>query len=994
MRAKTWMRRLGPVAAVVTLLAGAMPADAQQPESQRFFKKGNFDGMSEADFKAAYPEFFGPATAGRTRPNAIPDIFGPGAVLNVGSVNMKVSNYGFFGNPFTNLSSDPAGQWPGSSGVEYLNFVGLAVGAVNPLATDPSAVRRVSYITEWRPQTLDPEDRIYRGYDGIINGTRFVNDDNDADPFSTLQNPARIDEDFLDGRDNDGDGRIDEDFAAIGQQMYSCVVWDNTPQAINAAAAERHVPLGMECRQLAWAYSIPGFSDFNVVEWTLFNRSGHVLDSLVVGGVVDMDCGPSTKSNYFNDDVDMGSYPSGEFAHITSPADRRLQDSTMRAENEPAGFNTDSLTLCPRFPIRVNGFSVADDDGDENLTPGVPSFMLVDHTIDPLGVSGPSRVGFKSFRAYVGGTPYNQGGRPAVDQQRFELMIGTEPNNINEDTGFIDWPLGDQHGDWVNWWSVGPWRNVPDGGSVKVTVAFGVQPGRAELGANYASDYTLYQGGAYPGGGGALFEAYPSLENAYAIQVAFEGIYEDRADWPLLTNGHGRETMIKPGPGQPSVTLADCHDIDAGRQRTVTSSQPDPDWFDFDCSYCTGVYDSKQGRGMFHRTWNADAPPPSPNLNISVNYNYSDNPDRTVAPGGDNTVNLAWDNLSEVSADPKSGWFDFRGYRVWKVSNWTRPVGSAGPNDDDWALVGEFRQFQFRDAFTNLPIASNQVWQRTSPTESTLVCPRVFIPNYRYPDGHRDTATVEICLNAGDLWDRQTGQIIRPDSTVTCVGAEQNLCDVHDGCINGRTDCGQIGNHEQRTFYKIGRYKLVDHEVKNGFVYFYSVTAFDSTGSAGTRLELTGRRAAVEAEGVVPQVSTRAGRQAWVVPNPYRGYSRISDRPSSWDLTPNAGDPTGTHIDFLGLPSGRWTVRVYTVSGDLVTELKSSDPVNQSIRSPVTGADGRTRDGSNLQQDNPNDGQARWNLISRNGQDIVSGVYIFTVDSDQGTQRGKFVVIR
>jgi hypothetical protein len=48
----------------------------------------------------------------------------------------------------------------------------------------------------------------------------------------------------------------------------------------------------------------------------------------------------------------------------------------------------------------------------------------------------------------------------------------------------------------------------------------------------------------------------------------------------------------------------------------------------------------------------------------------------------------------------------------------------------------------------------------------------------------------------------------------------------------------------------------------------------------------------------------------------------------------------------------------------------------------------------NRQQDTPNDGQARWNLISRNGQDVASGIYLFTVNSSKGTQRGKFVIIR
>lgn len=993
MTVKTWVHRLGVVVVITALWAVASPAGAQEQEQPRLFRKGTLDGTTEAEFRAAYPEYFRTDANGRARATAIPDIFGPGAVLNVGSVNMKVTNNGIIGNPFTNISSDPAGQWPSASGIEYLNFVGLSVGAVNPLATDPTAVRRVSYIQEWRPQTLDPEDRMYRAYDGIINGTRFVNDDNDTDPLSTLQNPARIDEDFLDGRDNDGDGQIDEDYAAIGQQMFSCTMRDDTPQAINAVSNEKHVPLGMECRQLAWAYSIPGFSNFNVVEWTLINRSGHNLDSLVIGGVVDMDCGPTAVSNYFNDDVDMGSYPSGEFIQMTSPTDKRMQDSTMRAEGEPSGADP-AAPLCPEFAVRVNGFSNGDDNGDEGMTPGVPSFLLVDHTVDPLGVSGPPRVGFKAFRAYVGGTPYNQGGRPAVDQQRFELMVGTEPNNIDESTGFIDWPLGDQRGDWVNWWSSGPWRNVPDGGTVKLTFAFAVAIGGAELAQTYAGDYSAFvAGGGLPEDRQALFAHYPSLENAFAVQVAFEGVYEERAEWPLLTNGHGRETPVKPGPGEPSLVLQDCRDVEAGRQRTVTSSQPDPDWFDFDCNYCTGVYNSRTQRGLFHRTWNADAPPPSPSLNVAANYNFSDNPDRQVAPGGDNTVLLQWDNLSEVSADPKSGWLDFRGYRVWKVANWTRPVGSAGPNDDDWSLIGEYRQFNYRDVFTNTIIPRNYTWNVISPTESVKVCPKVFIPGYRYPDGHVDTATVDICLDYLDIWDRQTGHIIKAQPVACNLGNGPGDCAVYEGCINGRTDCSNPANQEELTYYKVGRYQIVDREVKNGFVYFYSVTAFDSTGSFGTKLELSGRRSAVEAEGVVPQIAARPGKGVWVVPNPYRGYTRIEDRPSSWDLTPNASDPTGTHIDFLGLPTGRWTIRIYTVSGDLVAEMRSDDAVNESIRSPV-GVGGQTLPGYNRQQDNPNDGQARWNLISRNGQDIVSGIYIFTVESNEGTQRGKFVVIR
>jgi len=89
------------------------------------------------------------------RPLAVPDIFGAGSVLNAGNVVMKVTNNGVLGDPFT-TSSDPSMQWPGASSIEYMAFLGLAVGAVNPFATDPNGVRRVSFLQEWRPPTLDP----------------------------------------------------------------------------------------------------------------------------------------------------------------------------------------------------------------------------------------------------------------------------------------------------------------------------------------------------------------------------------------------------------------------------------------------------------------------------------------------------------------------------------------------------------------------------------------------------------------------------------------------------------------------------------------------------------------------------------------------------------------------------------------------------------------------------------------------------------------------
>ena len=967
------LRAAFAAAALMCAMLNTGPAAAQMRPG-----KLDPDSLDMDKVRAMLPEYFHPEGTGRTKAADIPDVFGPGAVLTAGNLFMKVTNFGHCGNFFTNLSSDPAGQWPGASGVEYLSTIRLAVAGKNPQATDPTAIRRVSYLFEWRPPTLDPVDHIYHAYDGIINGQRFLDDDGDAAKYAgdPTQQLAHIDEDFLDGHDNDGDGLIDEDYAALGQSMYSCVMRDDTPEAINATFNEKHVPLGLECRQLAWCYSIPGFEDFDVIQYTIFNRSGHTLDSLCIGWLVDIDVGPTSDPNFFRNDFDLPQYPHGEFTIATLPTDKRMQDSSMRDVSDPTDPPPSQVprdsALCPRYKMRINGFSQAQAPGALIVAPGVSTFLLVNHTIDPLGISGPSRVGFTSFRSFTAGTPYNQGGNPIVDQQRYEMMVGTQPNGLGDD-GFINATNGDQKGDYVEWCSTGPFRNLPDGGRLEATVALAVQPGTYNLGLAYENDYERYLGGGLSGA--SLIAKYPSLDNAIAVQIAYDGVWEERPQWPLLTNGHGRETPLIAAKGSGGFAATpDCHDQTI---RFVTETAYD--WFDYDCDYCTGAYDSKKKLGMFHHTWNTDAPPPNPNTNMSVSYNYSDNPDRKFPPIGDHQILLAWDNLSEVTPNPRTGVYGFRGYKLWKVAGWQRPVGSSGPSDDDWQLLGEFDFFNYLGPDNNY-LPNNMVMDSVT---HTLHCPMVFVPNYYAPDtGYVGPRVVPICLTRGDIWDHQDGLVLHPDNGLSIVDS------THACSPFTAVDCSRT---ETRYRYPVGRYRFVDKEVKNGFLYFYSVTAFDSSF---TGLELNGRRSTSEAEGVSPQISTRTGKSVWVVPNPYRGYRDINRRPSAWDLTPNATDPTGTHIDFFGLPRGDWTIKIYTVAGDNVAVIKNTDPVNDSLRAPIANKNGKTYPGTNQQQDNPNDGQARWNLISRNGQDVVSGIYLFTVSSSQGIQRGKFVIIR
>jgi hypothetical protein len=164
--------------------------------------------------------------------------------------------------------------------------------------------------------------------------------------------------------------------------------------------------------------------------------------------------------------------------------------------------------------------------------------------------------------------------------------------------------------------------------------------------------------------------------------------------------------------------------------------------------------------------------------------------------------------------------------------------------------------------------------------------------------------------------------------------------------------------------YPIGRYSFTDRNVTNGMVYFYSITPYAKwyDATTGRWVEIQAMPASNEDIAIIPRADAqdKLGKIT-VVPNPYVGGAQ-------WDLTPSDIDPTGTKIGFYGLPRAKSTLRIFSLAGDLIREIEHD------------GADGN--------------GTVWWNLVTRNGQDVVSGVYLFSVESDMGTYVGKFVIVR
>ncbi len=172
---------------------------------------------------------------------------------------------------------------------------------------------------------------------------------------------------------------------------------------------------------------------------------------------------------------------------------------------------------------------------------------------------------------------------------------------------------------------------------------------------------------------------------------------------------------------------------------------------------------------------------------------------------------------------------------------------------------------------------------------------------------------------------------------------------------------------------KYYEYEYVIDDLLPTVPYYVAVTCFDF-GSPVAELHALETQPANNAVAAYPQASADSVEthhlDVYVYPNPYRidaGYRALGFEGRTDIERP---DDRVRAIHFGNLPP-RCTISIYTLDGDLVKQIHHD-------KSP----------------DDPQATHDEWNLISRNTQSVVSGLYYFVVESDERTQIGKFVIIR
>src|SRR5262249_2407779 len=262
-------------------------------------------------------------------------------------------------------------------------------------------------------------------------------------------------------------------------------------------------------------------------------------------------------------------------------------------------------------------------------------------------------------------------------------------------------------------------------------------------------------------------------------------------------DGPGRETALRAQPGQ-EYDFSDCRDLAQRPFPGIRHVSANFDtWFDLDCNYCTGVANYAE------RHWAESHPPPNPALRLVPE---------------DHRVLLQWDNSSEYTPDPDRHTFDFRGYRVWKASNWKRPGGQIGPDETLWELLGTFYYYDALHPLVEKSVAGTG--ETLTVKTADVLGNRTWAP--RKPLPRVIHARSGACIP-------QPPETPAPDSPSR---PDEEPCsyvtaDMH---VVGATGLDSVITDYRVHKYVIGRWQLEDPQVLNGFTYFYSITAFDSSG--------------------------------------------------------------------------------------------------------------------------------------------------------------------
>jgi len=392
----------------------------------------------------------------------------------------------------------------------------------------------------------------------------------------------------------------------------------------------------------------------------------------------------------------------------------------------------------------------------------------------------------------------------------------------------------------------------------------------------------------------------------------------------------------------------------------------DPLEIDTVCFYQITVADTVYYEGDGVPDFRGASPPPAPELWV-VDSLGDTLRSRVIARVGE--LRVRWNGIrSENEKDVFSNMVDFEGYRVRK---------SFAPRGSEFSILASY----------DIEDYTRYVWNRNRATWDLRDTPfkidslKILYGEDFDPLAHgrdnplnwNDTSFYFIRQdwNQSDLRDTLQIHKVYPDqpppTTLDIDSARQYYADE-------LTD--------DSLYFKYYEYEYVIRNLLPSQLSYVAVTAFDygSPSSGLASLETPAMRNFVAEYPQNPaSVVEKQNLKVIVYPNPWRADGKYKEYgfegrdyiDNQRRLIPQdlAADDKIRAINFINLPH-KCTIRIFSIDGDLIREIEHDVPLNY-----------------------PQSSYERWDVITRNTQAVVSGIYYYSVESDMGNQIGKIVII-
>jgi len=835
----------------------------------------------------------------------------------VGKIGLAITNKGQFGTGF--LDSDqglPSCEYPYPSTLQYLFAASFWIGAVVGRDTLVSVGSDGwMNIEEFYPDTY-PEGEIE---------FRTINNENDVDAISeqdyiaqycdTLTDPGWVQDDNFDGRP--------------------------------------HKPLNIEVTQRSYSWSYSYAEDFVLFDYSIKNIGRKTIEGAFMGIYVDADVKNKGGQEGFDDDI--------------------------------CGFKRSipSDYGCG-FIDTINIAWIADNDGkqsEQDVCPfSVNSFTSVTAT---RVVRTPSDSLKYSFNWWISNGDAAQDFGPR--------MAGTPEDPFRDFGGFLGTPEGDRNKYYImrhqefdydqlycgldhtaeGWLPRPPGNlavNFADGYDTRYLLSFGpfdIDPGEVlpisfayVAGEDFHTDCDAFDN---------IFDAYEP--DIYYNQLSFDDLGKNAMWASWIYDNPGYDTDGDGFRGKYRICA-----FDSAETTCYDTISIDPIVIDsFPC------FEVTQAETIYYEgdrvpDFRGASPPPAPVLWI-----IDDNGD-TLSSRVTSRVNefnqgeltVRWNGLrSETEKDVFSNEIDFEGYRVWL---------SFAPKSSSYSLLSSF----------DIEDYNRHTWNRSRGIWELKDTP-FLIDSLRILYG-AGFSPLDYDIDNPLLWNDTSYYFSRQDWNESDLSNPDGIHKIYPDeppPTNLSLDSARINNPEELTddglFFKYYEYEYTLKNLLPSQLHYVAVTAFDY-GSPSSGLESLETPPQKNFIAEYPQnpaaMVEEEGLNVIVYPNPYRIDGQYRDNGFEardyivYDgytdsLVQQSGlpDDRTRSIHFINLPH-KCTIRIFTIDGDLVREIKHD-----------------------AAPDAPQASHERWDLITRNTQAIVSGIYYYSVESDYGNQLGKIVII-